>query len=47
LGENAYPFERDGDNESSAAGNANEDSWNSFLFLPPALVNEDDVGIVD
>jgi thiol-disulfide isomerase/thioredoxin len=40
LGESSYPFERD---ESEDA----DDSWNSFLLLPPPLVDEDDVGIVD
>jgi thiol-disulfide isomerase/thioredoxin len=37
LGESSYPFER----------LEAYDAWNSFLLLPPALVADDDVGIVD
>jgi thiol-disulfide isomerase/thioredoxin len=39
LGESAYPFER--------VDSEDDGSWNSFLLLPPPMVDEDDVGIVD
>jgi thiol-disulfide isomerase/thioredoxin len=40
LGASAYPFERDDIKDD-------DDCWNSFLLLPPSLVEEDDVGIVE
>jgi thiol-disulfide isomerase/thioredoxin len=36
----AYPFERDETEDV-------DDCWNCFLLLPPSLVEEDDIGIVE
>jgi hypothetical protein len=38
LGECAYPFVRT---------TSKDDSWHTFLLLPPPLVSDDDVGITD